>query len=169
MSAPWLTDVRTEVGEPTALYRLFDAGERLLYVGISSDPKQRWRTHAIEQKWWPEVAAKQVVWFGGRLDAAKAEAAIIRNERPRENLALPDEDGLGGWHLLVPRTKRPKPASGIRAFAVPGPAWERFGDAVERGPDPEADMSKVLRAFVRWYVGEPGAKLPERPDPPEES
>jgi hypothetical protein len=44
---------------------------------------------------------------------------------------------------------------------------ERFGHAVELSPDPEADVSKVLRAFVRWYVGEPGAKLPERALPEE--
>ncbi|MDX3520725.1 hypothetical protein [Streptomyces scabiei] len=53
----------------------------------------------------------------------------------------------------------------VRRFRTTDDLWESFGDAVERGPDPEADMSKVLRAFVRWYVGEPGAKLPERPEP----
>jgi hypothetical protein len=51
----------------------------------------------------------------------------------------------------------------VRRFRTTDDLWERFGEAVELGPDPEADMSKVLRAFVRWYVGEPGAKLPERP------
>ena len=55
----------------------------------------------------------------------------------------------------------------VRRFRTTDDLWESFGDAVERGPDPEADMSKVLRAFVRWYVGEPGAKLPERPEPKE--
>lgn len=58
-----------------------------------------------------------------------------------------------------------KPPTGLRRFRTSDELWERFGEAVERGPDPEADMSKVLRAFVRWYVGEPGAKLPERPEP----
>lgn len=52
----------------------------------------------------------------------------------------------------------------VRRFRTTDDLWESFGAAVERGPDPEADMSKVLRAFVRWYVGEPGAKLPERPE-----
>ena len=53
----------------------------------------------------------------------------------------------------------------VRRFRTTDDLWESFSGAVERGPDPEADMSKVLRAFVRWYVGEPGAKLPERPEP----
>lgn len=58
-----------------------------------------------------------------------------------------------------------KPASALRRFRTTNDLWERFNEAVKRSPDPEADMSKVLRAFVRWYVNEPGAKLPERPEP----
>ena len=61
-----------------------------------------------------------------------------------------------------------KAPTALRRFRTTDDLWKRFGDAVEDGPDPEADMSKVLRAFVRWYVGEPGAKVPERPEPTEE-
>jgi hypothetical protein len=58
-----------------------------------------------------------------------------------------------------------KPPTALRRFRTTDDLWERFSAAVEKSPDPEADMSKVLRGFVRWYVGEPGAKLPERPEP----
>lgn len=51
----------------------------------------------------------------------------------------------------------------VRRFRTTDDLWERFGNAVESSPDPEADMSKVLRAFVRWYVHESGAKIPDRP------
>lgn len=51
----------------------------------------------------------------------------------------------------------------LRRFRAPDELWERFGDAVKRSPDPEADMSKVLRQFCRWYAGDPGAELPKRP------
>lgn len=61
----------------------------------------------------------------------------------------------------------PREKTEVRRFRTSDELWERFGDAVERSPDPEADMSKVLRSFVRWYVGEPGARLPERPEPAE--
>ncbi len=38
--------------------------------------------------------------------------------------------------------------------------WGRFGEAAgEQG----LDRSSVLRDFIRWYVREPGAKLPARP------
>ena len=33
--------------------------------------------------------------------------------------------------------------------------WDRFGDVVD-------NRSTVLREFVRWYVREPGAKMPRR-------
>jgi hypothetical protein len=57
-----------------------------------------------------------------------------------------------------------KEPTALRRFRTTDDLWERFGNAVERSPDPEADMSKVLRAIVRWYVAEPGAKLPDRPE-----
>jgi hypothetical protein len=56
-----------------------------------------------------------------------------------------------------------KAPTGLRRFRSSDELWEEFGNAVEQGPDPEADRSKVLRAFMRWYIGQSGAKLPERP------
>ncbi|MYS72086.1 hypothetical protein GTY88_16900 [Streptomyces sp. SID5926] len=56
-----------------------------------------------------------------------------------------------------------KGPTGYRKFRAPTDLWKRFGDAVEAGPDPEADMSKVLRQFIRWYVGETNADLPKQP------
>lgn len=40
--------------------------------------------------------------------------------------------------------------------------WEALGEAIAH--DPETNRSQVIRELVRWYVGEPGAKLPERPE-----
>ncbi|WP_327335874.1 hypothetical protein OG209_05270 [Streptomyces sp. NBC_01383] len=56
-----------------------------------------------------------------------------------------------------------KGPTGLRKFRAPTDLWKRFGDGVEASPDPEADMSKVLRQFLRWYVHETGARLPDRP------
>jgi hypothetical protein len=39
--------------------------------------------------------------------------------------------------------------------------WEQFGAAA--GTD---QRSPVLRDFIRWYVHEPGAKMPKRPAAP---
>lgn len=49
-----------------------------------------------------------------------------------------------------------------RKFRADDELWEEFRHAVEKSPDEEADMSAVLRQFIRWYVGRTGAKLPER-------
>jgi uncharacterized protein (DUF1778 family) len=51
----------------------------------------------------------------------------------------------------------------LKRFRIDSDQWDRFKAAVDNSPDPEADMSKVLRQFVRWYCRETGAKLPERP------
>lgn len=40
------------------------------------------------------------------------------------------------------------------------PLWERFDEAAT---SVRSDRSAVLREFMRWYSGDPGAKLPKRP------
>lgn len=50
----------------------------------------------------------------------------------------------------------------LQSFRLPAQLWKRFSDvAKERG----TNRSEVLRSFIRWYVGDPDAKLPERPEP----
>ena len=66
----------------TCLYRLYDASGRLLYVGITHDPKARWRLHAVDKPWWHEVARKEVTWFGTRTEAGIAELHAIETEGP---------------------------------------------------------------------------------------
>jgi hypothetical protein len=39
--------------------------------------------------------------------------------------------------------------------------WHRFGEAARAAG---TDRSSVLREFIRWYVRDPDAKPPKRPD-----
>ncbi len=43
-------------------------------------------------------------------------------------------------------------------FSVEGDKWKRFGTVAGT-----TKRSEILRAFIDWYLREPGAKLPERP------
>lgn len=71
--------------ERTVLYRLYDANERLLYVGITSNPKSRMNAHAIDKEWWDSVATREFEWFDTREEAAAAEVVAIRAEQPIHN------------------------------------------------------------------------------------
>lgn len=72
----------------TALYRFYDAAGQLLYVGITGDAKARWRQHAKEKEWWPQVAHKRIAWFSSRDEAAVAERLAIVAEAPRFNIDM---------------------------------------------------------------------------------
>jgi hypothetical protein len=52
---------------------------------------------------------------------------------------------------------RGTPHAGIR---VPEALWQRFAELAEQVG---TDRSTLLRAWIRWYVGEPGAVAPKRP------
>lgn len=71
----------------TALYRLYDANDQLLYVGIATDPKRRWVQHSLDKRdsWWSDVDRKTVHWFDSRSEADAAETLAIREERPLRN------------------------------------------------------------------------------------
>lgn len=73
-------------GYRTALYRFFDEGGALLYVGITADVEVRWLNHERYKPWWPQVAEKRVEWFDNRPDALAAELEAIRSERPVHNV-----------------------------------------------------------------------------------
>ncbi|MFE9382347.1 GIY-YIG nuclease family protein [Streptomyces sp. NPDC007025] len=70
----------------TAVYRLRDSDDQLLYVGISTKPPQRWVQHAQSKKWWPEVATLCLEWCDSQAEARAVEAHAIRVERPQHNI-----------------------------------------------------------------------------------
>lgn len=70
----------------TALYRLYDADDRLLYVGISVNPKQRFRAHAATKRWWGDVERATSEWFENRGLAFMAEIEAIHAENPLHNV-----------------------------------------------------------------------------------
>jgi hypothetical protein len=70
---------------PTAVYRLRNTDGDLLYIGMTRNPKQRWKDHRKEMLWWPEVADRHLNWYDTRLEARAAEGVAIREEGPRYN------------------------------------------------------------------------------------
>lgn len=72
---------------------------------------------------------------------------------------------------LATRANTPDRLSGVpnqprtpgRLIRVDSDLWERFGAAVSDA-EPELDRSKVIREFIRWYLGDK-RELPRRPGP----
>lgn len=50
-----------------------------------------------------------------------------------------------------------QPKTPTRPIRIDLDLWGRFGEVAE------PDRSAILRDFIRWYVREAGAKLPQRP------
>jgi hypothetical protein len=70
----------------TALYRFYDEGGALLYVGITANTEERFAHHKNYKAWWPEVAETTIEWFDSRPPALAAELRAIHDERPVYNI-----------------------------------------------------------------------------------
>lgn len=73
------------MSQPTTLYRFYDAEWRLLYVGISWNPRERFGQHEDGKPWWQYVAFVRVDHYSTREAATHAERDTIREERPPFN------------------------------------------------------------------------------------
>lgn len=135
------------------LYRFYDRSRALLYVGVTGRGLRRWRAHAKNKPWWPEVTKVDVAHFGTWEAALAAEAEAIRVEEPRWNINRPRA------HKLAVVTGKGTTRHSIRIEDDLWAVLER--DAARMG----SDRSTVLREFARYYTRQPGARMPKRPPP----
>ena len=145
----------------TALYRLFDNAERLLYVGITNNTELRWSQHARDKPWWPDVTRKTVEWLPTRGEAVLAEAKAITEENPRWNISRPDEHGK---YRLPPNKSPGRPKTGktpMQSFRISDEVW---GRAKAKASIEGLTMTEVLLREIHRYVSTP----PKPPKPPAE-
>lgn len=126
-----------ESPERTALYRLYDANEQLLYVGITNDPPSRMVQHAGDKTWWPQVAQHSIEWLDSREAALDAERSAIITERPRYNHTHKQSSVL--------REINPQRLNELQS----GAPWT-----------PHEAMATELRGFVQHGSLRPGDRFP---------
>lgn len=83
-----------------AVYRLYDAQGRLLYIGQTRYLPDRLNAHSREAWWWPLVRRTKVSVFSNRFTAHAAEQAAIRDEAPAYNVRVagqPDRKSREHW------------------------------------------------------------------------
>ena len=81
----------------TALYRHYDAANRLLYVGISLSQSSRLEQHMQDSKWAADIATIKIEYFSSRNEAFHAEKTAIQAEYPIWNLQHNRERA---WRLI---------------------------------------------------------------------
>lgn len=69
----------------TCVYRIYDAHDVLLYVGITNNLSTRWSEHAVKPWWRTEAHRYDVRWYSNRDVAKDIEKQAIISERPKCN------------------------------------------------------------------------------------
>lgn len=72
--------------DPHVVYRCYNAGGRLIYVGCTGMVQQRLDQHRISSWWWPQVARTRVLVFPNKDYALWQERIAIGEENPRWNI-----------------------------------------------------------------------------------
>lgn len=80
MTAP--APARPRRPETPGVYRMYDSGDRALYIGVGRSPAARIAMHAATKPWFTEVTRIQIDWYPDRVSASAAEGAAIEAEQP---------------------------------------------------------------------------------------
>lgn len=74
----------------TTVYRMFDADDELLYVGITLNPPARFAKHKQDKPWWTLVKRIELMHHETREAALSTEKHFIETEKPLWNVVHRD-------------------------------------------------------------------------------
>jgi len=72
----------------TYVYRLYDAEDRLLYIGLTMGTERRFEKHR-RRPWWKDVTRTDIQVHPDRESAKSAERVALNTENPMHNLRVP--------------------------------------------------------------------------------
>lgn len=131
----------------TAVYRLYNEADRLLYVGVAYDPEARWKNHANFSLWWPDVSRRDVEWHDNREAAECAERRAILTEGPLHNIAhtrgLRVPSCMGWWDYVMEVTNFASQSEIARRVGISQPSVSQW-----RSSSPK---DTTIRAFAEAY------------------
>jgi hypothetical protein len=149
-----LADKRTAVYRLYGVSDLLGTADALLYVGITTDPRDRWYRHSKKKPWWPEVARKAVTWYPTRAEALIAEAEAIRDESPFYNLMTPDPADPLHWSIAEFAEQQVEGSRRARAYRAMG----EFCPVCRHVLPPKQICPGCGEAYYRSEKGQLGAK-----------
>lgn len=101
------------------VYRVYDADERLIYIGATSDLMKRWDAHEA-LSWWYELAERvDAEPYPTRYAAFAAEMVAIQEEQPAFNIRhRTDGPELTGADADLARQWRQRPGNYFYSLAL---------------------------------------------------
>jgi hypothetical protein len=132
-----------ETSGRSAVYRIFGDEQRLLYIGSSERPRQRWHEHRNRTAWWAEARAYSLTWLPTREAAYEAESLAIAAERPVFNQDWQPRQ------IPAPRPA-PDPVEEVRRVADALDAVEQIADEEQRVKAKSRIMADQVERNKAW-------------------
>ena len=131
----------TEIDYSCSLYRMLDADDALLYIGVTRNLAARRWEHKTLKPWYDQVVRVTSEPFSSRIEAEKAELHAIQNECPRYNVAGRSRPFLPSHYAVVERADLALKES-ARTYAE---RWQRMRGALEACIDEQGFPGALLR------------------------
>ncbi len=146
-----------EMGGRSAVYRIFGDERRLLYIGSSERPRQRWHEHRNRTAWWSEARAYSLTWLPTREAAYEAEALAIATEGPVFNQVWQSQQVPAARQVTEEAQRVINAMDEVEA--IPDP--EERARAISEVLADQAARAKKWRDDRRQFVLEQRAKKPK--------
>ena len=118
------------MSERTAVYRLYDADDVLIYVGVTRNTTQRWAQHAQLKSWWRQGVRREVTWLDSRSDALLAERRAVLAVLDESKASMPEADAVARRRWAV-----------VFAARI---GWSKYQIASELGISPSVAASILI-------------------------
>lgn len=89
------------------LYRFYSATGQLLYIGITMNPPERFKSHRDSKEWWKLVSGITVENYLSREELAQAERRAIQVEHPLHNVVHAKPATIPQRELVEPPAQEP--------------------------------------------------------------
>ncbi|MFD6684209.1 GIY-YIG nuclease family protein [Micromonospora parva] len=140
---------------PTILYRMYDAADLLLYIGVTCNPQQRWDHHRTSSAWWPQAVRKELTTFPDRASALAAETAAILAETPKYNVAGNPRAGRRDVHLVLMGDRAAALAELARTeqLSITRFVMKLIDTALAEARPGDGDLNEALRRVRADHIG----------------
>lgn len=130
------------------VYLIYDADDKLIYVGCTSNIKKRMNQHRTERYWANEIAKVEIENWPTKAEGFKREGYLVKTLRPRYNHRISTGESIGKNPNFVQIIAR-----------VPKTLKDQIRKEAQ---EEDRSMNQVITTALKYYFNAPKGQGPRK-------